>query len=399
MKRILFVDDESAILEGLRNVFRRERRHWDMAFAERGEAALAMLAERPFDVIVSDIRMPGMNGLELLERVRQEHPGVVRIALTGYADRDLVAEASAVTHQQLAKPCEPEALRSVLQRACAFRDFLANDDLRRVVGALGGLPSVPSSYQALSQAIADPGVSMKRLADIVGRDVGVASRVLKFVNSAYFGLSKKTGSLEEAIVCIGLNALRHMVLTIEVFGAIPAGVPEYSPSDLEAHAVLTARVARRMVPARHAELAFAAGLLHDVGKLVLVTRLPDACRDAAARARREGRPLHVAEKEVVGADHAELGAYLLGLWGLPAGVIEAVGRHHAPLPPDVPPDDLVAAVAVAHELAHEALPGPGGEAARHGAGGTENALLDSARPQLPAWRQLASEEALHLRAA
>ncbi len=399
MKRILFVDDEIAVLEGLRNVMRRERRRWDMSFAESGEAALTMLAESPFDIIVSDMRMPGMSGLELLERVRRDYPSAVRIALSGYADQDVVALASSVTHQQLAKPCEPEALRAVLERACSFRDLLDNESLRKVVGALGGLPSAPASYQALTRAIADPGVSMKLLAQIVEKDMGVASRVLKFVNSAYFGFSRKIGNIEEAIVCIGLNALRHMVLTIEVFGSFASDIPEYGPQTLELHALLTARIARRIVDAKQGELAFAAGLLHDAGKLILVSRLPDRCRAAAALARRDGTPLHEAEREAVGADHAEIGAYLLGLWGLPAAVVEAVKRHHQPLPAEGRCDDLAVAVSIAHLLAHEALLESGDvrepEAGRETAGG----LLESVWLQLAEWRRLATEEARRLTSA
>jgi HD-like signal output (HDOD) protein len=401
MKRILFVDDEVAVLEGLRNVLRRERRQWDMAFAESGEAALALMAGSHFDVVVSDMRMPAMSGLELLEQVRHDHPAAVRIALTGYADQEMVARASSVTHQQLAKPCEPDALRAVLERACSFCDLLANEGLRRVIGTLSGLPSAPASYQALTTAMADPGVTMKRLAGIVEKDLGVASRVLKFVNSAYFGFSRKIGNIEEAIVCIGLNALRHLVLSTEVFGAFASDVADYAPEPLEEHALLTARIAQRIVSdPKQGELAFAAGLLHDAGKLVLVSRLADRCREASALARREGKPLHEAERELIGADHAEIGAYLLGLWGLPAAIIDAVVSHHLPLPAEPRAGDLAVQVNVAHILAHEALAGrhqPAG--ADGGAQALADGLLQPVWQHVAEWRRLATDEAQRLTSA
>jgi HD-like signal output (HDOD) protein len=222
----------------------------------------------------------------------------------------------------------------------------------------------------------------------------VASRVLKFVNSAYFGFSRKIGNIEEAIVCIGLNALKHLVLSTEVFGGFTSDVADYAPEPLEVHALLTARVAQRIAPdPKQGELAFAAGLLHDAGKLVLVSRLASQCRRASELARSEHLPLHAAEREILGADHAEIGAYLLGLWGLPAAIIDAVAAHHLPLPAEPRAGDLAVQVSVAHLLAHEALAGR-----RHAADAAPVAGVsrEPAWQHVAEWRRLATEEAQRL---
>jgi DNA-binding NarL/FixJ family response regulator len=165
-KRILFVDDEAPVLDGLRNLLRK-RREWELAFALGGEAALAELERAPFDVIVSDMRMPGMDGAALLERVKREYPSVVRIVLSGYADRQPLLRVIPVAHQLLSKPCDPHVLASVIERTCMLESLLSDSVLRRVVGEMGTLPSVPSTYLELTDVIGRDDVSPSRLAAIV----------------------------------------------------------------------------------------------------------------------------------------------------------------------------------------------------------------------------------------
>ena len=384
MKRILLVDDEPAILDGLRHVLRPERSRWQMEFAEGGEAALAAMAARPFDVIVTDMRMPGMDGLAVLGHVRRAYPWVARIVLSGYADLASVAQASSVAHQYLLKPCEASVLRNVIERALRLQDLLSNEVLRKAVGQLGTLPSAPRVYHALSAALGQRDVEISKVAAIVKQDVGVVTRVLQFVNSAYFGLSRRVTSVEAAIVCLGLNALRHLALTQEVFQAFP-GVSDAAFSELERHAALTARIARRLSTPAEADAAFAAGLLHDAGKLVLMSRASEGFARAVDEARRRESPLFTVEKELLGATHAEVGAYLLGLWDLPHGIVEPVAFHHDAERLATSGCGTVHAVAAADLLAHEVTEG----------GGAWSAALDAlpARDRLAEWREIARAEA------
>jgi putative nucleotidyltransferase with HDIG domain len=387
MIRVLFVDDEIAILEGLRNVLRGERKRWVMKFAEGGKAALDLLANEAFDVIVTDMRMPGMDGLALLRHVRQSHPRMTRIVLSGYSELGQAAEASVVAHQMLMKPCDADVLRNAIDRALRVQALLSNEALRGLVGGLGTLPSAPRMYQALTVALADPNADVKKLAAIVEQDVGMSSRVLKFANSAYFGFPKRISSIESAIVCLGTNAVRHLALTFEVFSAW--GSQGDLPFDqLERHSLLTARIARKMANDRaQAEVAFAAGLLHDAGRMVLMSRGREPFAAAVEEARRRHVPLHVAEASVFGATHAEVGAYLLGLWDLPHNVVEPVALHHAPVPGQ-PRSDTSAIVALANVLAHEALEWKDGD----GEADTERVDLDGV-DDVARWRELAHTEA------
>jgi HD-like signal output (HDOD) protein/CheY-like chemotaxis protein len=390
MKRVLFVDDDVATLEGLRNVLRGERTRWSMEFAAGGEPALALLSASHFDVVVTDMLMPGMNGVELLERVRRDHPSAARIVLSGSADARLVGLASAVAHQQLAKPCDALTLRAAIEQACVLQDVLDSEAVRKAVGLLGALPAAPRVYGELTRALSDEEVPLKTLARIVEQDVGISTRVLKFVNSAYYGLAKKISSIDHAIVCLGIGSLRHLVLGIEVFAVAAKGVPgAYAPDALERHSLLAARIARRVLGSPGlGETAFAAGLLHDSGKLVLASRVPEHCARAVAWAAREGAPLVEAERHVVGADHAQIGAYLLSLWGLPRDIVDAVARHHT-RPPAEQGLDVATAVRVANILAHDVLPDdpPLSESA------DAANLLRGVSDKLESWRQAAQDEA------
>jgi HD-like signal output (HDOD) protein/CheY-like chemotaxis protein len=378
MKQILLVDDEPDVLAGLRNALRRERSRWAMRFALGGEAALQELEARPADVVVTDMRMPGVDGLALLAAVRQRHPRAARIVLSGQADLGAVVRASSVAHQYLLKPCEPAVLTAVVERALDIQALLGDDRLREVVGGLGTLPSAPATYGALTAALGDPEVDVRELAAIVKRDVGLASRVLRLVNSAYCGFAQRISSIDAAIVCLGLNTLRHLALTVEVFRAYDAGAAFEAE---EAHALLTARIARRLAPGPAADVAFAAGLLHDCGKLVLMSRAPELYARVADEAQRRGAAPWTVEKELVGADHAEIGAYLLGLWDLPHAIIEPVAYHHAL--DRMGGADLPRVVAVADGLACEVAGSPP-PAAWEGLGSDAD---------VQSWRELARAEA------
>jgi HD-like signal output (HDOD) protein/ActR/RegA family two-component response regulator len=352
VNEILLVDDEPDVLAGLRNVLRRHRSRWNMRFALGGEAALRELEARPADVVVTDMRMPGMDGLALLESIRQRHPRAARIVLSGQAELSAVVRASSAAHQYLLKPCAPEALSSVVERALDIQALLTNERLREVVGGLGTLPSAPALYHALTAAMGDPDVEVKKLAVLVKQDVGLSSRVLRLVNSAYCGLARRVSSIDAAIVALGLNTLRHLALTVEVFRGFGGdGGPAFD--ELEHHALLTARIARRLAPNPAADMAFAAGLLHDAGKLVLMSRTPDLYERVVEESRLRGTTASVVEKELVGADHAEIGAYLLGLWDLPHAIIEPVAHHHALERMGAGGSDTARLVAIADALACE----------------------------------------------
>jgi HD-like signal output (HDOD) protein len=396
MRRVLFVDDEPRILEGLRRMLHPQRYDWEMAFAPGGEAALALMEASLFDVVVSDMRMPGMDGAALLSRVRDQYPQVVRIVLSGHTELASAMRAVPVAHQFLAKPCDADKLRVAIERACHLKALLNDDSIRRTVGALGDLPSLPRTYQALTSALADPETPVRKIAAIVEQDVGISAKVLQLCNSAFFGVSHSITNIQRAVTLLGINTLKSLVLSVDIFQVFKPStpLPGFSWERLQHHGRLTASIAARLpVPKLAADDALAGAMLHDAGKLILAWKLPERFKKSLAEATAQRHPLHQVEERDYGFSHAEIGAYLLGLWGLPYTVVEAVALHHAPnRVPHQGCFDAVSAVYVANLLACEleadspqALPEDSAETHE------QELVALGIQQNMPDWRALAAE--------
>ena len=394
MRRVLFVDDEPRFLEGLRRMLRPQRHEWELAFAPSGGAALALMEASPFDVIVTDLRMPGMDGAALLARVREEYPQVVRIVLSSHTELSTALRVVPVAHQFLAKPCDAEMLRVAIERACHLKALLHDDSIRRTVGALGELPTLPRTYQALTLALADPDVPLQKIAHIVELDVGISAKILQLVNSAFFGMARSITNIQNAVSYLGISTLKSLVLSVEVFRIFAPKAPleGFSLEDLQRHARLTAYIAARLpVPKHLVDIAMVAGMLHDVGKLIVAWKLPDRFKKLLAEVAEEQCPLYKVEEREYGFSHAEIGAYLLGLWGLPYAVVEAVALHHAPDRVPHQNFDAASAVYIANLLAQELdssspLPWENGLQTNQ-----EYLVSLGVQKDIPIWRAMAAE--------
>ena len=356
MRRILFVDDEASILDGLKRMLRPMRTEWEMAFAPGGEAALTLLESTPFDVIVTDMRMPGMDGASLLEIVREKYPSMLRIILSGYTELQASLRAVPVAHQFLLKPCDPEMLRAGIARATSLGEAIDSRMLTSLVGALRDLPSLPRIFLQLKDALADPSSTIEQIAEIVGTDVAVSAKILQLVNSAFFGLSRNVPDLKTAVSCLGIGVLHDLFLTLEVFRAYLPNeyVSEHDLEEFHHHSQLVARIAAGIAAKSQLNpVVVLAALMHDVGKLVIAERTPAHFARALAQSQEEKRPLFEVEEKLIHISHAEVGAYLLSLWGLPYTVVEAVAHHHHPRRVPNSSLDMVLVVYVSNILAHE----------------------------------------------
>ena len=360
MKRILFVDDEPRILQGLQRMLRPDSQRWETVFVESGPEALARLDAQAFDVIVSDMRMPGMDGPTLLGHVRERHPEVVRLVLSGHFEMQAALRAVPVAHQFLAKPCSPQQLRAAIERACSLSSLLVDEKLRQAISAIGELPSPPRTCTLLLQELGNPDTSFSRVAAIVEQDVGLAAKVLQLVNSAFFGLTHEIATVHKAVNYLGIEVLRQLVTSVEILRTFRPAVVfgAFSLDDLDRHSRFAASIAGQLPVSGDVAVPVLSALLHDVGQLVLATRLPEQFSRALKMACETGRPLHSVELELNGVTHAEAGGFLLGLWGLPQAVVDAVTRHHQPLGTPEASGVLspAAAVQVADALAHEYCP-------------------------------------------
>lgn len=337
MKRILFVDDEPNVLAGIRRIAHARRADWDASFVTSGTAALAAMTERPVDVVVSDMTMPGMTGAELLATVKERYPETIRIILSGNAEQDVVMRSLLSAHQYLAKPCEPEVLARAVDQALALRARLGGARVRSIVSQLRALPSVPALYRELMRELSSPEGSLSRVADVIARDVGMSAGILRVVNSAYFGLARPIPTVQNAVTFLGTETIRTLVLSLHVFEEAKCKhIPGYSIEALWSRSLRTALSARiiaqtESAPPSAQDDAFVGGFFHDIGQLVLADNLCTTYGPVLEQARDTGRPVSEVEQEVIGAGHADVGAYLLALWGMPDPIVEAVALHETPL--------------------------------------------------------------------
>ncbi|MEQ8274491.1 MAG: response regulator [Deltaproteobacteria bacterium] len=332
MKRILFIDDEPGVLNGIRNTLRRNRCRWEMTFAVGGKAGIEQIERNRYDVVVTDMKMPVVGGEAVLEHLRSEQPDVVRIVLSGYTELESALRAAPLAHQMLAKPCRPEDLLDVIERACGLRKLITDERVSRAIGATEQLPSLPTICLELNRILADPQAGAEQVAELIEQDVALSARVLQMVNSSFFSSGRVVASIGDAVVRLGTSTIKSLVLTFELLKSVrrPLAV-SFSLAKFEARAVATARLAQRIADdASAGRAAFLAGMLHDTGELVLASQLPETFEACQRRVETDGVRRRDAEFELLGVTHAEVGAYLMGLWGLPYPVVEAIAHHHQP---------------------------------------------------------------------
>lgn len=216
-RRILFVDDDPNLLQGLQRMLRGMRHEWDMEFVGSGLEALERLSQAEFDVIVSDVRMPRMDGIQLLTQIRERFPRVIRLLLSGQADNEKILHSVGPAHQFLAKPCDPENLKTCIARCCGLQETLSNEKMRNLVSQIDHLPSLPSLYTQLVEELESPEPSIQKISAIIEQDVGMTARVLNLVNSAFFSLTRRVTSAAQASAYLGMNTLKDLVLVMKIF--------------------------------------------------------------------------------------------------------------------------------------------------------------------------------------
>jgi HD-like signal output (HDOD) protein/ActR/RegA family two-component response regulator len=335
-KRILFVDDEPKVLEGLQRMLRSMRHEWDMAFAGGGAEALEMLKNGTFNVIVTDMRMPGMDGYQLLNQVKELYPQIVRFILSGHSDKDMILKSIAPVHQYITKPCDPAELKATIARTCALRDLLDDKFLVQLVSSIDHLPSLPALYTEVLNEINSPTGSLNKIGEIISKDVAMSAKILQLVNSAFFGLPKHVATPHRAVCLLGVDTIKALTLSVKIFSQFSQSkLTGYSISNLWNHSILTGVLARSIATNEdrsqsEIDEAFMAGLLHDVGKLILLDKLPQKSLEIVKLANSTNCYLWEAEQKILGTTHAQVGAYLIGIWGLSESIVEAIAFHHSP---------------------------------------------------------------------
>jgi len=356
--KIIFVDDEPNVLAAIRRMLRYKRNEWDMYFAGGGPEALEEFKGKNMDVIVTDIRMPGMDGSELLERIRADYPGTVRIALSGQVDLEDVIKSIRAVHQYITKPCQAAELVEKVEDALKSREVLTDPGMQQMVTRIQALPVIPSVFRAIEDELNKQEPSMRIMADLISQDIGLVAKILMLVNSPYFGLPQNIRSIFQAITLLGIDTIKTLILSTHLFSEYEDSlIPGFSLQRLWDHSFRVSNIAKLIAECEHLGKEMEmycrmAGILHDIGKLILANAFPDDYAKAINLVNDQKIPLYVAEKAVFDTTHAQLGAYLMGLWGLPGRTIQGIGYHHLVQEPDM---SVPVIVSVADVIDHNCI--------------------------------------------
>ncbi len=336
MRRILFVDDDPKEIKRLRKMLRSIRHEWEIESAVSGKEALSFMAKSHFDVVVSNMHMQKMDGVELQDTVMERYPGTVRIILSEDSDKEKSLQSVKSTHQFLKKPCDADTVKYTIERACKLQDLLRNETLIKTVTGIRKLPSPPRLYSLIMQEMRSPDASLKKVGDIISQDIAMTAKILQLINSAYFGLPRRITDPQQATIFLGIDTLKALVLTFHVFSEFSedAELCEFSLADMLKHSIMVGRLAKEIAKVelddtKILEEIYIAGILHDIGKLILL-KLPEQYREVMKYIKSTGFSFVEAEYNVMKTSHAELGAYLLALWGIPDNIVETVAFHNNP---------------------------------------------------------------------
>ena len=345
VRRVLFVDDDTDLLAGLRRTLRLPSTGWQLEFAAGGAQALDRMAERTFDAVVSDLRMPGMDGAQLLAEVGRRYPRAARVILSEDADRGSVIAAVGPAHQYLAKPCEVDVLVGTLERVLAVRDLIDDDRLADLLGGVESLPKPPRIHAEMLAVSADPRATLADVVAVIEQDLATSAEVLRLVNTAFFGLPAEVTTIARAASLLGLATIQALAVAGAVFGAGGPPPPSLDTHELAQRGMQVGRLARCLAReegwSRQAVAdAFFAGMLFDLGLPTLARANPAAW--AAIRSARSARSADAASGQVpdlaadselevahFGCSVTRAGAYLLGLWGFGEPVVAALALQPA----------------------------------------------------------------------
>ena len=351
-EQILLVDDEKQILNALQRTF--YGKGYRILAASSGAQALKIMEEEQVDLIISDVRMPHMNGYELLKIVKKKYPSTIRVILSGYTDSALIVkiQRESLAKRYLYKPWKNQEILKIAEQLFRVEKILKDKNLLEFINKIEYLPSTGMIYNKVNTQI-QKDVSIDEIAKVIESDQSIAAKILQVANSAMYGL--KTGSVQQAISYLGLNNVKYIILSAITFNNVKGKANLRLNNDINMlwkHSVSTNQILtslyRGIFGKKIPEIYSSLGLLHDIGKVVLITNFVDRYMKAAESIKDKKDKIYYYEQmSFTDVSHEEIGAYLLNWWELPNGLVEAVLYHHKPLDDNVIDKEIVALLNIA----------------------------------------------------
>jgi len=360
---ILFVDDEENILKSLKRLLIDE--DWNCHFVSSGKLALELLEQQRFDLIMTDVVMPEMDGIQLLSEVKQRYPWTIRIFLTGFSKQENVTKAlsEGYTQQIIPKPWIDQELKEIIRSALRQSRQQKNrsPEFQAMINSIPLLPALPDSYSQVRGCISEDEVDIEKMAAIISQDVAISSALLHWANSALFGQRYQVDTIKKAIVVLGTDIVENLILSESINRTIASNlpkIPHFDFKEFQNHSIAVAVISRLLSKTlnssntEHHDRAFIAGLLHDMGKLAAASFFTEKFAEAIRQAKQQECSLAEKESEIIGANHAELGSFLAEWWALPPFIVNTIHWHHTPASAPFE-QDVVYAVHVANLLSYQ----------------------------------------------
>jgi HD-like signal output (HDOD) protein len=335
---------------------------WESTSVSSEADALAQLEQRSFDALLVDFNLGSPDASQLLNQALEKRPETTRFLLAYEADLALVAAYVSGPHEILPKPIELASLKSRIESGVAPQDSSCNQSGRDPGTGTSASTAVPAVYAEVLKALDSQSVTKRQVGEIIAGDAALTSEVLRLTNSAYLGLPRDITNPVEAVESLGLETVKALVMALKFLAEHRQLKPGYlSLEKLWLHSIRVAQLARDLILFETKDRALAAealvaGLLHDLGKVVLAANFDDMYGRVHSLARKQPVALWDIEKEMFGASHGEIGACLVGMWNMPASVVEAAAFHHEPPLGEHQRLTPLAAVHIANVLEHEIRP-------------------------------------------
>jgi putative nucleotidyltransferase with HDIG domain len=334
--RILLVIDNLADLAAVTPLFTELPEAWKVNVSQSPKDALCQMAQVHFDIVFVDLQDGPVASTQFLHEVWARYPDTIRFLLANSLEMDLMVMCALGPHQFLQKPLEGATIRSAIERAHLVHRLFKEKNVQTLVSRIRTFPSRPTVYVEVMRELRSMNASPETVGELVSRDLAISIKLLQITNSAFFGFQRQVSTPSDAVMLLGMQTTSSLVLGIEAFAKLDnVKLLYFSTDQIWKHSQAVAHSAKAIAElmtndSALAHDAYTAALLHDIGKLALAVNLEEQYRQALDTAQQKNVPLFEVELEVFGATHAEAGAYLLSLWGLPARVVEAVATHHLP---------------------------------------------------------------------
>ena len=353
-KKILFVDDEKDILKALNRLFMDT--DYEVFIADSGEYALAILDNEKIDLVVTDMRMPSMDGFELLEKIKAKHPNVLRIILSGYSEKNtiLMALQKNLAKLYVMKPWDNELLLQIIRQLFETESILCDQKLIQLINNTDELPTLKNSYHKI-MALIDSGADISKISKAIEHDPAIATKLLHIINSAFYEV--KTGNVKQAITLLGLSTTKNIVLATSIVDACSLDGTCTQLEIIWNHSFACSQILNiiyeKLLNKKLSEIESSAGLLHNIGMALFLKIFKKKYKDIFLEMKKDSSNLLFFEMNVLHVTHQQVGAYLLKWWGIPYPIVEAALYHHIPFDTGIINKELIYAVNIAQHYANQ----------------------------------------------